>query len=94
MPSTKCRPSWIGYAARHLLRLFTDPSKTMTPFIAESCVTKLFITYSLVYTEAVLMETLRLSSVVPFTLMHCAMNDTKLQGYSVPKVKRFKKKSK
>lgn len=41
---------------------------------------------SLVYTEAVLIETLRLANVAPLTLMHCASKDTQLRGFNVPKV--------
>ena len=38
------------------------------------------------YTEAVLMEVLRLSSVTPFAVPHQATVDTKLQGYTIPEV--------
>ena len=41
---------------------------------------------SLPYTEAVLMEAQRLSSIAPFTIAHSAMVDTQLQGYTIPKV--------
>jgi len=40
---------------------------------------------SLPYTEAVLMEAQRLSSIAPFTVPHTAMKDTQLQGYTIPK---------
>jgi len=40
---------------------------------------------SLPYTEAVLMESQRLSSIAPFTVPHAALTDTKLQGYTIPK---------
>jgi hypothetical protein len=39
------------------------------------------------YTEAVLMEIMRISNVTPLTVPHCAMNDTQLQGFTIPKVK-------
>ena len=41
---------------------------------------------SLVYTEAVLMEAQRLSTVVPFAVPHRAMKDTKLKGFFIPEV--------
>lgn len=44
------------------------------------------LVYSLPYTEAVLMEAQRISSIAPFTVPHFAMADTKLQGHSIPKV--------
>lgn len=40
---------------------------------------------SLVYTEAVLIESLRLANVAPLTLMHCASKDTQLGGFNIPK---------
>ena len=42
------------------------------------------------YTEAVLMEIMRMSNVTPLTVPHCAMNDTQLQGFTIPKVKILK----
>ncbi|CAH1788478.1 unnamed protein product [Owenia fusiformis] len=36
------------------------------------------------YTEAVIFETFRVSSVVPLATTHCAMEDTKLFGYDIP----------
>jgi|688.fasta_scaffold2381192_1 hypothetical protein len=43
--------------------------------------------HSLVYTEAVLIETLRLANVAPLALMHCASKDTQLRGFDIPKVR-------
>ncbi|KAI9553139.1 hypothetical protein GHT06_021032 [Daphnia sinensis] len=40
---------------------------------------------SLPYTEAVLMEAQRCSTIAPLTPPHYAIKDTKLQGYSIPK---------
>jgi len=40
---------------------------------------------SLPYTEAVLMEAQRLSSIAPFTVPHYALRDTEIQGYFIPK---------
>jgi cytochrome P450 len=45
------------------------------------------------YTEAVLMEIMRISNVTPLTVPHCAMNDTQLQGFTIPKVKISKIKN-
>ena len=42
--------------------------------------------HSLPYTEAVLMEAQRLSSIAPFTVPHYALKDTFIQGYFIPKV--------
>lgn len=39
------------------------------------------------YTEAVLIESLRLANVAPLTLMHCASKDTQLGGFNIPKVR-------
>ncbi|EFX83753.1 hypothetical protein DAPPUDRAFT_301662 [Daphnia pulex] len=40
---------------------------------------------SLPYTEAVLLEASRLSSIVPFSIPHYALKDTQLQGNTIPK---------
>ncbi|XP_046656383.1 methyl farnesoate epoxidase-like isoform X2 [Daphnia pulicaria] len=40
---------------------------------------------SLPYTEAVLLEASRLSSIVPFSIPHYALKDTQLQGSTIPK---------
>jgi len=40
---------------------------------------------NLPYTEAVLIEAMRLSAIAPFTVPHTALVDTKLQGYTIPK---------
>ena len=42
--------------------------------------------FSLPYTEAVLMEAQRCSSIAPYAVPHYAVKDTKLQGYTIPKV--------
>ncbi|KAI9552867.1 hypothetical protein GHT06_020751 [Daphnia sinensis] len=36
------------------------------------------------YTEAVLMEVIRVSSVVPLAVPHCAVRETHLQGFTIP----------
>ncbi|XP_032795655.1 methyl farnesoate epoxidase [Daphnia magna] len=36
------------------------------------------------YTEAVLMEVIRLSSVAPLAVPHCALRETHLQGFTIP----------
>ena len=41
---------------------------------------------SLPYTEAVLLESMRIHTIAPFTVAHCALRDTQLQGYTIPKV--------
>ena len=46
-----------------------------------------FCIFSLPYTEAVLMEVLRLANITPFTIPHVAVKDTKLRGYNIPKVR-------
>lgn len=38
------------------------------------------------YTDAVIHEILRITSLVPLGVMHCANEDTQLSGYSIPKV--------
>jgi methyl farnesoate epoxidase/farnesoate epoxidase len=38
------------------------------------------------YTEAVLMEVMRMANIAPLTVPHCAMKDTQLQGFTIPKV--------
>ncbi|EFX62803.1 hypothetical protein DAPPUDRAFT_67675, partial [Daphnia pulex] len=37
------------------------------------------------YTEAVLMEVMRIASITPLAVPHCAMKDTQLQGFTIPK---------
>nr|QST15065.1 CYP370A3 protein [Diaphanosoma celebensis] len=37
------------------------------------------------YCEAVMMEVQRLANVVPFPVPHCALRDTQVQGYTIPK---------
>jgi len=39
----------------------------------------------MIYTEAVMLETFRHSSVVPLGLFHSAMRDVKFHGFSIPK---------
>lgn len=46
-----------------------------------------FFPFSLVYTEAVLMESLRLANVSPLGIVHSAFKDTHLRGYFIPKVR-------
>ena len=58
----------------------------MIPFLS---LTFIDLINSLPYTEAVLMEAQRLSSIAPFTVPHTAMKDTQLQGYTIPKVSLF-----
>lgn len=41
---------------------------------------------SLPYTDAVLMEAQRMTTIAPVTAPHRALKDTKLCGYSIPKV--------
>jgi len=41
---------------------------------------------SLPYSEAVLMEIQRISSIAPLTVPHVAMKETQLQGYTIPEV--------
>ncbi len=53
---------------------------------ANKCNVKYSIWFSLPYTEAVLMEAQRCSTIAPFTVPHLAMRDTQLQGYTIPKV--------
>jgi len=40
---------------------------------------------NLPYTEAVLLESMRIHTIAPFTVAHCALRDTQLQGYTIPK---------
>ncbi|XP_006816322.1 cytochrome P450 2U1-like, partial [Saccoglossus kowalevskii] len=40
---------------------------------------------NLPYTEATLLEIQRFGSIAPFTLPHCALKDTSLGGYNIPK---------
>ena len=44
---------------------------------------------SLPYTEAVLMEAQRCSTIAPFVVPHYAVKDTNLQGYTIPKVRKY-----
>ncbi len=44
------------------------------------------------YTEAVLMEVMRMSPIAPLAVPHRAMKDTQLQGFTIPKVKTECKK--
>ncbi|CAG7821290.1 unnamed protein product [Allacma fusca] len=41
--------------------------------------------YRMPYTEAIILETLRLSSMVPLGLFHCAMEDVHWRSYFIPK---------
>jgi len=41
--------------------------------------------FSLVYTEAVILETLRLSSIAPVSVPHAATEDVNFHGYDIPK---------
>ena len=42
--------------------------------------------HSLPFTDAFITEVMRMSSVVPLGVPHFAMNDTQLQGFTIPKV--------
>ena len=44
-----------------------------------------FFKFSTPYTEAVIQETLRFSSIVPWGLFHNTMEDVELRGYLIPK---------
>ena len=44
---------------------------------------------SLPYTNAVLTESLRMATIVPYALPHSATNDIALNGYKIPKVNIF-----
>jgi cytochrome P450 len=33
------------------------------------------------------MEVMRIASIIPLAVPHCAMKDTQLQGFTIPKVK-------
>lgn len=46
----------------------------------------IFFPNSLPFTEAVLMEAQRMSTIAPFTVPHYALKETQLQGYTIPKV--------
>ena len=41
---------------------------------------------SLPYTEAMLLESMRIHTIAPFGVAHGALRDTQLQGYTIPKV--------
>ena len=41
---------------------------------------------SLPFTDAVLMEAQRISSIAPLAVPHFALKETQLQGYTIPKV--------
>ena len=49
---------------------------------------------SLPYTNAVLTESLRMATIVPYALPHSATNDITLNGYKIPKVNIFLHNSK
>lgn len=44
------------------------------------------VNYSLPYTDAVLMEVQRIITIAPVTAPHRALKETKLLGYTIPKV--------
>lgn len=46
----------------------------------------IYLTPSLPYTDAVLMEVQRMNTIAPVTAPHRAMKDTQLLGYTIPKV--------
>lgn len=77
----------IGFALLYLLHN-PDVQRKMQAELDQICgdaLPSLAHRPSLVYTEAVLTETLRLANVAPLTLMHCASKDTQLRGFNVPK---------
>jgi cytochrome P450 len=46
-------------------------------------------TNRLPYTEAVLMEVMRIATIAPAGVPHCAMKETQLQGFTIPKVSDY-----
>jgi len=77
----------VGFAVLYLLRN-PDIQKRMQEELDAVCgdhLPSLTERSSLVYTEAVLMEALRLSNTAPMTVAHRALSHTQLQGYSIPK---------
>ncbi|XP_057381565.1 methyl farnesoate epoxidase-like [Daphnia carinata] len=77
----------IGFALLYLVH-YPDVQRKMQAELDQICgnaLPSLAHRPSLVYTEAVLIETLRLANVAPLTLMHCAAKDTQLRGFNIPK---------
>ncbi len=72
-------PTLIGTSSTVIKSLFTQ---LITSFYS----LQTYRNYRLVYTEAALREVQRLRNVAPFALPHCAMKETQLYGYTIPKV--------
>lgn len=70
--ATLCRPSPIDQGGQNV--------------VYNKSISNLEIINRLVYTEAVIWETLRMACIDPFTLMHYASKETKLCGYTIPQV--------
>ena len=68
-----------------LLKIDSSMSLKYLKQFCEQVENPLLINSRMPYTEAVLMETQRLSSVVPISAPHCASKDTTLDGYDIPK---------
>ncbi|KAK4014851.1 hypothetical protein OUZ56_027361 [Daphnia magna] len=77
----------IGFALIHLIRDQEVQQKMQMELdqISGEFFPTLNHRSSLPYTEAVLMEAQRCSSIAPLTVPHYAVKDTKLQGYAIPK---------
>ena len=56
------------------------------PIQFEKCLSIKNIDPRLPYTEAVLMEVHRMSSIAPFAVPHMATRETQLRGFTIPKV--------
>ncbi|XP_046656380.1 methyl farnesoate epoxidase-like [Daphnia pulicaria] len=77
----------IGFAMIHLIRN-QEVQRKMQAELDQVCgeyVPTLNHRSSLPYTEAVLMEAQRCSTIAPFVVPHFAVKETKLQGYTIPK---------
>ncbi|XP_032796985.2 methyl farnesoate epoxidase [Daphnia magna] len=79
--------SSIGFAIIHLIR-HQQAQQKMQIELDQVC-GQFFPTLnhrsSLPYTEAVLMEAQRCSTIAPFAVPHSAVKDTHIQGYTIPK---------
>nr|QST15064.1 CYP370A2 protein [Diaphanosoma celebensis] len=77
----------IGFALLYLLRHphVQNRMRQELDSVCGDALPTLLHRSALTYTEAVLMEIQRMSSIAPFAVPHRAVVDTQLQGYTIPK---------
>jgi len=72
-PCLADRPKYDNQKIKHFIQLLFQKTNA------------LFSNFSTPYTEALIQETFRMSSIVPFNLIHSTTQDVKFHGYTLPK---------